>query len=269
MPIYSTTRARRARATCARAPPWWQINLKCRYLTGGGDAGAEGGGAEKGVAAERFVEDADVRREHVRVNVGEYAGLLGRGCPAQVYEYVDAEEAKVETAGQVENVGWGGASSATSRCPRRTSPRPCPRAAEGQSICTSPLLLDTTLDSDKRAAPWEEASSVACDAGLALGVLVPLYVAATRFTFVVHMSAAYPRVHWRRKVRLYHGHYLTIVKARWPWILFDDDTAVITTIEPEIPKCYDGSNSGSVQVFYFRAVDLDLTALGFKPATPP
>ncbi|OSD07640.1 hypothetical protein PYCCODRAFT_1422287 [Trametes coccinea BRFM310] len=79
-----------------------------RYLTGGGDAGAEGRGAEKGVAAERFVEDADVRREHVRVNVGEYAGLLGRGCPAQVYEYVDAEEAKVETAGQVENVGWGG-----------------------------------------------------------------------------------------------------------------------------------------------------------------
>ncbi|KAI0355284.1 FAD/NAD(P)-binding domain-containing protein [Trametes cingulata] len=77
-----------------------------RYLTKGEDAGAEGEKAEKGLATERWFEDADVRREHVRVNVGEYAGLLGRGCPAQVYEYVDAEDA--ETATQVENVGWGG-----------------------------------------------------------------------------------------------------------------------------------------------------------------
>ncbi|KAF5392885.1 hypothetical protein D9757_001053 [Collybiopsis confluens] len=29
------------------------------------------------------------RRDHVRVNVSEYAGLLGRACPAGVYEYVD------------------------------------------------------------------------------------------------------------------------------------------------------------------------------------
>ena len=31
------------------------------------------------------------RVEHVKKNVGEYAGLLGHACPAGVYEYVDAE----------------------------------------------------------------------------------------------------------------------------------------------------------------------------------
>lgn len=31
------------------------------------------------------------RREHVKINVDEYAGLLGRACPAGVYEYVDVE----------------------------------------------------------------------------------------------------------------------------------------------------------------------------------
>lgn len=31
------------------------------------------------------------RVEHVKKNVGEYAGLLGHACPAAVYEYVDAE----------------------------------------------------------------------------------------------------------------------------------------------------------------------------------
>ncbi|KAJ2924804.1 hypothetical protein H1R20_g12282, partial [Candolleomyces eurysporus] len=40
-------------------------------------------------------EDVDAERErrieHVKVNVGEYAGLLGRACPAGVYEYVDVE----------------------------------------------------------------------------------------------------------------------------------------------------------------------------------
>lgn len=34
----------------------------------------------------------EARSEHVKVNVGEYAGLLGRACPAGVYEYVDAEQ---------------------------------------------------------------------------------------------------------------------------------------------------------------------------------
>lgn len=32
------------------------------------------------------------KRSHVQKNVEEYAGLLGRACPAGVYEYVDVDE---------------------------------------------------------------------------------------------------------------------------------------------------------------------------------
>jgi hypothetical protein len=48
----------------------------------------------------------------VKKNVGEFAGLLGRACPAQVYEYVDVDgeeggkEGSVE--GKEEGGGWGG-----------------------------------------------------------------------------------------------------------------------------------------------------------------
>lgn len=48
------------------------------------------------------VESSECRREHVRVNVEEYAGLLGRACPAGVYEYVGDEE------GSSGKDGWGG-----------------------------------------------------------------------------------------------------------------------------------------------------------------
>lgn len=34
----------------------------------------------------------------MQMNVGEYAGLLGRACPAAVYEYVDANESDSEGA---------------------------------------------------------------------------------------------------------------------------------------------------------------------------
>jgi len=37
-------------------------------------------------------EERKTRMEHVRVNVEEYAGLLGRACPAGVYEYVPSED---------------------------------------------------------------------------------------------------------------------------------------------------------------------------------
>lgn len=37
------------------------------------------------------MEDNQIRRQHVKTNVGEYAGILERACPAQVYEYVDDE----------------------------------------------------------------------------------------------------------------------------------------------------------------------------------
>ena len=40
--------------------------------------------------AQQIVEkERHTRKNHVRVNVEEYAGLLGRACPAGVYEYVE------------------------------------------------------------------------------------------------------------------------------------------------------------------------------------
>ncbi|KAL1950870.1 hypothetical protein VTO73DRAFT_19 [Trametes versicolor] len=66
----------------------------------------------------------------------------------------------------------------------------------------------------------------------------------------------------------HHGHYVTIIKARGTWMLFDDDT-VSTIKESDIPKYFGESNSGSAYVLYYQAVDLDLTALGIKPPTPP
>ncbi|KAH0831035.1 hypothetical protein J3R83DRAFT_13537 [Lanmaoa asiatica] len=39
------------------------------------------------------VEDVPLRKEHVRRNAGEYAGLLQRACPAGVYEYIEDEAA--------------------------------------------------------------------------------------------------------------------------------------------------------------------------------
>ncbi|KAH9852805.1 FAD/NAD-P-binding domain-containing protein [Lenzites betulinus] len=89
-----------------------------RYLPQGEAAGAEGSDSAPSLAPEHYSEDAAVRREHVRVNVGEYAGLLGRGCPAQVYEYVDAEDAAVaertqdaavaERTQDAAQAGWAG-----------------------------------------------------------------------------------------------------------------------------------------------------------------
>lgn len=58
-----------------------------------------GGGEEVVVVG----EEKKMRSEHVRVNVGQYAGLLGRACPAGVYEYVDQEGSEVESG-----EGWMG-----------------------------------------------------------------------------------------------------------------------------------------------------------------
>ena len=78
-----------------------------RYETGAGAAeGASEG--ETGLPPEQWAEDAKARRDHVRVNVGEYAGLLGRGCPAQVYEYVEDESADAVGEEDVEKAGWEG-----------------------------------------------------------------------------------------------------------------------------------------------------------------
>ncbi|KAF8627153.1 hypothetical protein AX17_006370 [Amanita inopinata Kibby_2008] len=51
-------------------------------------------------AGEVVGEERQRRKEHVRMNVGEYAGLLGRACPAGVYEYIEDENAEAD--------GWAG-----------------------------------------------------------------------------------------------------------------------------------------------------------------
>ncbi|KAA1474478.1 FAD/NAD-P-binding domain-containing protein [Dentipellis sp. KUC8613] len=50
------------------------------------------------VRTEGGVESTEARKNHVKVNVTEYAGLLGRACPAGVYEYVDVEEGSSDQA---------------------------------------------------------------------------------------------------------------------------------------------------------------------------
>ncbi|EJF59716.1 FAD/NAD(P)-binding domain-containing protein [Dichomitus squalens] len=83
------------------------VHLRVRkYLAQGEDVGVEGSDPSKGLQTEKWIEDANVRKEHVRVNVDEYAGLLGRGCPAQVYEYVEDENA--DRATEPEAAGWQG-----------------------------------------------------------------------------------------------------------------------------------------------------------------
>ncbi|KAI0652772.1 hypothetical protein C8Q79DRAFT_875291, partial [Trametes meyenii] len=52
----------------------------------------------------------------------------------------------------------------------------------------------------------------------------------------------------------HHGHYVTIIKARGAWMLFDDDT-VSPIKESDIPKYFGDSNSGSAYVLYYQAVD--------------
>ena len=78
------------------------IHLRIRRYAKQNTAGTEG---EKPSLEqeEEYTEGNAVKREHVRRNVGEFAGLLGRACPAQVYEYVDDEASQGE-----DGEGWGG-----------------------------------------------------------------------------------------------------------------------------------------------------------------
>jgi electron-transferring-flavoprotein dehydrogenase len=46
---------------------------------------------EEGKEGKNVDRARERRSAHVQVNVDEYAGLLGRACPAGVYEYVEAE----------------------------------------------------------------------------------------------------------------------------------------------------------------------------------
>ncbi|TCD66506.1 hypothetical protein EIP91_001282 [Steccherinum ochraceum] len=79
------------------------------------------------------------------------------------------------------------------------------------------------------------------------------------FAIVVHIGAG-----------PHHGHYVSIIKTRDTWLLFDDDTVEVMK-EADIPKYFgdSGTNNGSAYVLYYQAVDLDVTALGVKLLQPP
>lgn len=60
------------------------------------------GGNGKNLVEEAVQEEIKRRQDHVRINLNEYAGLLGRACPAGVYEYV------VDESKEGVREGWGG-----------------------------------------------------------------------------------------------------------------------------------------------------------------
>lgn len=61
---------------------------------------------------------------------------------------------------------------------------------------------------------------------------------------------------------------MTIIRTPTTWLVFDDETVEVIK-ESEITKYFGESNSGSAYVLYYQAVDLDLAALGLRPAVPP
>ncbi|KAH9949413.1 cysteine proteinase [Amylocystis lapponica] len=65
----------------------------------------------------------------------------------------------------------------------------------------------------------------------------------------------------------HHGHYVTLIKARGTWMLFDDDNVDIIK-ESDIPKYFGDSSSGAAYVLYYQAADLDMAALGIRPPAP-
>ncbi|KAF5352268.1 hypothetical protein D9758_011935 [Tetrapyrgos nigripes] len=62
--------------------------------------GATDGGASAAAEGQEVMDPTERRKTHVKRNVEEFAGLLGRACPAGVYEYVDDEASSAE--------GWNG-----------------------------------------------------------------------------------------------------------------------------------------------------------------
>ncbi|OCH90042.1 cysteine proteinase [Obba rivulosa] len=65
----------------------------------------------------------------------------------------------------------------------------------------------------------------------------------------------------------HHGHYVTIIKARGIWMLFDDDNVEIIK-ESEISRYFGDSPNGCAYVLYYQAVDLDMVALGLREPVP-
>jgi electron-transferring-flavoprotein dehydrogenase len=77
----------------------------------GNVAEAGEGGKDSGLVEGEVQEEIKRRQNHVRINVNEYAGLLGRACPAGVYEYVVDESESGGGGGGGEKVrgeGWAG-----------------------------------------------------------------------------------------------------------------------------------------------------------------
>lgn len=91
-----------------------------RLLNGASDGkgNAAAGAGVAAVGTETELEDSQAgktrevtkeeerRRQHVSANVANFAGLLGRACPAGVYEYVDVEDG-AEFAAQKAGKGEG------------------------------------------------------------------------------------------------------------------------------------------------------------------
>ena len=84
----------------------------------------------------RLPPGPEARQAHIQMNVDEFAGLLGRACPAHVYEYVDAEEGEAKPVGndyKAEEVTASGKKFVINSQVRRF--------AIGCFACTFPLTL--------------------------------------------------------------------------------------------------------------------------------
>ena len=66
----------------------------------------------------------------------------------------------------------------------------------------------------------------------------------------------------------HHGHYVSLVKTRGSWHIYDDDV-VDAVRESDIPRYFGDSNAGSAYVLYYQAVDIDLAGLGLRETVPP
>ena len=78
-----------------------------RSVTAAGASRAEDKDGGKNLVEEAVQEEIKRRQDHVRINLNEYAALLGRACPAGVYEYV-TDESVTGDRKEGEGEGWGG-----------------------------------------------------------------------------------------------------------------------------------------------------------------
>ncbi|KAJ7725408.1 hypothetical protein B0H14DRAFT_3519338 [Mycena olivaceomarginata] len=86
------------------------VHLRVMRGVGGPALGGKSGGLENPDTATETTETAARRRAHVEANMGTYAGLLQRACPAGVYEYVPDDGGRVVPGNSEEKQeeGWEG-----------------------------------------------------------------------------------------------------------------------------------------------------------------